>query len=163
MKRRIAIDIETSRLVPDSGGEIILICAVELLEGGVLGAHFQSRVKPSRPLIPVAERLTGISNTILADAPGFSDIAGDFLAFTDGAELVCINGEFDSKFLNQELTDMDLSPLQPERFIDLLRKLPPKFREQGSEGIYRYAQVPQNQSAKPSEEVARLYWALIDV
>jgi DNA polymerase-3 subunit epsilon len=163
MTRRIAIDIETSGLDPDSGAEIILICAVELLEGGSLGAHFQSTVKPSRPLIPAAVELTVITNEMLVNAPSFAEIADDFLDFIADAGLVCINSEFDSKFLNQELTDIDLSPLQPERFIDLLRKLPLEFREQGSEGIYRYAQVSQNQSAKPSEEVARLYWALIDV
>jgi len=162
MTRRIAIDIETSGLDPASGGEVILICAAELLEGGVLGAHFQSKVKPLRPLIPLAEELTGISNTALADAPSFSDIVGDFIAFSDGAELVCIDSEFDSKFLNQALMDAHLPSLQPERFIDLLSEVPSEFREQGSEGIYNYAGIEPEMSGKPSVEVARLYWALVN-
>jgi DNA polymerase III epsilon subunit family exonuclease len=162
MMRRIAIDIETSGLAPASGGEIILICAVELLEGRRLGAQFHSRIKPSRPLRPLVEELTDIRNTSLANAPNFVDIAEHFIDFTAGSELVCINSAFDSSFVNRALKDSGLATLEPERFIDLLSKLPPAFLEQGSEGIYRYTKISRNRSAKPSEEVARLYWALVE-
>lgn len=162
MTRRIAIDIETSGLDPDTGGEIILICAVELLEGKKLGAHFQRLVKPSRLLKPLVENLTGIRTTTLSKAPNFSDIAKDFIYFTAGAELICINSEFDIKFLNRALTDAGFVALEPKRFMDLLSRLPPEFLEQGSGSIYRYTKISRDKSAKPSEEVARLYWSLMD-
>lgn len=161
--RQIAINIETSGLSPDFGGEIILICAVELLEGKRLGAHFQSPIKPSRPLIPLVEDLTGIKNISLANAPNFGDIVEDFIDFIAGAELICINRLFDSGFINRALTDYGFSTLDPKRFIDLLSKLPTEFLEEGSEGVYRYTKIPRDQSVKPSEEVARFYRALVDV
>ena len=135
---------------------------MELLEGRRLGAHFHSQIKPSRPLRPLVEDLTDIRNISLANAPNFGDIAEHFMDFTAGTELVCINSVFDSSFLNRALKDSGLTTLEPERFIDLLSKLPPESLEQGSEGIYRYTKISPNQSAKPSEDVARLYWALFE-
>jgi DNA polymerase-3 subunit epsilon len=163
MTRRIAIDIETSGLDPAFGGEIILICAVELLEGGGFGAHFQRWVKPFRPLMPLTEDLTGISNLKLANAPIFDDIVESFLAFTADSELVCSNAGFDRKFLNHALINLQLPTLPLERFVDLLNEVPSEFREHSTDGIYKYAGVEQCISGKPSYEVARLYWALANL
>ncbi len=52
---------------------------------------------------PGALEIHGISNEFLATQPAFADVAGEFLAFVDGAELVIHNAEFDVAFLDAEL------------------------------------------------------------
>ena len=46
----------------------------------------------------------GLSDAFLAEAPVFADIAADFLAFTQGAELIAHNAVFDVGFVNNELS-----------------------------------------------------------
>jgi DNA polymerase-3 subunit epsilon len=162
MTRRIAIDIETSGLDPESGAEIIMVCALEVLDGMQSGAAFQKLTRPNRPLARVAEHLTGISNSALERSPRFTDIVDDFVEFIANAELVCLDWEFDSSFLNLALANSGRPSLQPERVVDLWEKVPIEFREQGSDGIYSYAAIEPNPLAAPSEEVSRLYWALVD-
>jgi DNA polymerase III subunit epsilon len=160
MTRRIAIDIETSGLDPEAGDSIIMICARELLDDRQSGSAFQTLVKSSRPLIPAAEELTGITNEVLVTAPTFADIADDFLDFIADAELVCINAPFEVAFLNRALTDSRNPTIPLESFMDLLNKIPREFREQGSDGIFDYAGIEPDPLSQPSEEVVRLYWAL---
>jgi len=45
----------------------------------------------------------GISNESLLDKPKFADIADEFMAFIDGAELIIHNAAFDVGFLDHEL------------------------------------------------------------
>lgn len=160
MTRRIAIDIETSGLNPEAGDGIIMICARELLDEWQSGLAFQTLVKPSRPLLPVAEELTGITNAELITAPPLIEIADEFLDFIANAELVCINAPFEIAFLNLALAASQNSTIPEERFIDLLDKIPREFREQGSDGIFKYAGIERDPLAKPSEDIAHLYWAL---
>jgi DNA polymerase-3 subunit epsilon len=162
MTRRIAIDIETSGLDPEAGAEIIMVCALELHKGMQAGAAFHKLTRPTRPLARVVEDLTGISNSTLERSPRFADIAEDFLAFIANAELVCLDWEFDSSFLNLALANSGRPPLQPESIVDLWEKVPVEFREQGSDGIYSYAAIEPNSLATPSEEVSRLYRALME-
>lgn len=161
MARKLAIDIETSGLNPEAG-DIIMICALELLDDRQSGSAFQTLVKPSRPLISAAEDLTGITNEMLAAAPSFAEIADEFLDHIADAELVCINAPFEVTFLNRALADVQKQTIPQEKFIDLLKKIPREFREQGSEGIFNYAGIDRDPIVQPSEQVGRLYWALID-
>lgn len=162
MTRRIAIDIETSGLDPEAGAEIIMVCALELSNGMQSGVAFHTLIKPTRPLARAIEDLTGISNSALEQSSRFTDIAEDFLAFIANAELVCLDWEFDSSFLDLALVNSGRPPLQPESIVDLWEKVPVEFREQGSDGIYSYAAIEQNPLATPSEEVSRLYRALME-
>ena len=162
MPRRVAIDIETSGLDPEAGDSIIMICARELLDDRQSGSAFQTLVKPSRPLIPAAEELTGITNKALVTAPSFAEIAYEFLDFISDAELVCINAPFEFAFLNRAFAASQNSTIPEERFTDLLDKVPREFREQGSEGIFNYAGIEPDPLSQPSEEVVRIYWALND-
>jgi DNA polymerase-3 subunit epsilon len=45
----------------------------------------------------------GITNEFLKDKPRFEDIVDDYLAFTEGAELIIHNAPFDVGFLDHEL------------------------------------------------------------
>ena len=162
MTRRIAIDIETSGLDPEAGYDIIMICALELLDERQTGAAFQTLIQPSRSLVPAAVELTGITNEMLATAPSFAEVADEFLDFIADAELVCLNVPFELAFLNRALAGSQNPTIPQERFVDLLNKLPQEFIEQGSDGIFNYAGIERDPLSQPSEEIGQLYWALID-
>ena len=48
-----------------------------------------------------------MSNAFLADKPRFADVAGEFLEFVQGAELVIHNAAFDVGFLDAELARLE--------------------------------------------------------
>lgn len=97
LSRFVAIDIETTGLLPNSDA-IIEIGAVRF-EGGVVSDIFQSFVNPRRPLPPAITVLTGIHERDITDAPLFDDVSQAFLNFIDDNPIVGQNPSFDIAFL----------------------------------------------------------------
>lgn len=111
--RQIVLDTETTGLEPSQGHRIIEIGAVELLNRRLTGNRFHQYLNPDRAIDAGAIEVHGITNEMLVDKPRFADVAADFLAFVQGAELVIHNAPFDTGFLNQELMLMGTAAPQP--------------------------------------------------
>ncbi len=103
MPRQIILDTETTGLEPSQGHRIIEIGAVEMLNRRLTGNRFHQYLNPEREIDAGAIEVHGITNEMLVDKPRFADIAADFLAFVQGAELVIHNAPFDTGFINSEL------------------------------------------------------------
>lgn len=101
--RQIVLDTETTGLSPEEGHRIIEIGCIELLNRRVTRNRFHVYLNPERSIDPGASEVHGIRDEFLADKPRFVEIAGDFLNFVGGAELVIHNAPFDVGFLNHEL------------------------------------------------------------
>jgi DNA polymerase III subunit epsilon len=101
--RQIVLDTETTGLEPEQGHRIIEIGCVEMVNRRLSGRHFHQYVRPDRPIDPAAFAVHGISDEDLEGKPPFSEIAEEFLAFIDGAELIIHNAPFDVGFLDHEL------------------------------------------------------------
>lgn len=101
--RRIVLDTETTGLEPTQGHRIIELACVELADRRPTGRQFHRYLNPERDSDPAALAIHGITTEFLADRPRFADIADDFLAFVDGAELLIHNAPFDVGFLDAEL------------------------------------------------------------
>lgn len=101
--RQVVVDTETTGLEVSQGHRIIEIGAVEIIDRKLTGRHFHRYVNPDRDIDDGAYEVHGISRAFLADKPAFAEIADDFLAFVDGAELVIHNAPFDVAFLDAEL------------------------------------------------------------
>jgi len=102
MPRQIILDTETTGLEPSQGHRIIEIGAVEMLNRRLTGNRFHQYLNPEREIDAGAVEVHGITNEMLVDKPRFADIAADFLAFVQGAELVIHNAPFDTGFINSE-------------------------------------------------------------
>ncbi|MEK7666522.1 MAG: DNA polymerase III subunit epsilon, partial [Pseudomonadota bacterium] len=102
MTRQIILDTETTGLEPSQGHRIIEIGAVEMLNRRLTGNRFHQYLNPEREIDAGAIEVHGITNAMLTDKPKFADIAADFLAFVQGAELVIHNAPFDTGFINSE-------------------------------------------------------------
>ena len=93
----VAIDLETTGLDPDTDS-IIELGAVRFRDGK-FSDSFCQLVNPRRPLLPFITELTGIRDADLKDAPLLKDVAGEFIDFVGGSQLVGHNIAFDLGFL----------------------------------------------------------------
>jgi DNA polymerase-3 subunit epsilon len=102
--RQIVLDTETTGLSWERGNRVVEIGCVELVERRPTGRTFQRYLNPERDFEPGAQEVTGLTWDFLADKPKFAEVADEFLAFIDGAELVIHNAAFDVGFLDYELS-----------------------------------------------------------
>jgi DNA polymerase-3 subunit epsilon len=101
--RRIVLDTETTGLEPADGHRVIEVACLELAGRRPTGRHFHRYVNPEREIDFAASEVHGLTAADLADKPRFADVADEFLAFVEGAELLIHNAAFDVAFLDAEL------------------------------------------------------------
>jgi DNA polymerase III subunit epsilon len=101
--RQVVLDTETTGLEPHLGHRIIEIGCVEVVSRRATGRHFHEYLNPERDIDAGAAAVHGMTREKLADKPRFAEVAGRFLEFIDGAELVIHNAPFDVAFLDSEL------------------------------------------------------------
>src|SRR3954451_9604085 len=92
------VDLETT-----GGAEtdsITEIGAVKVQGGEVLG-EFQTLVNPTAAIPALIAVLTGITNTMVADAPSLRQVLPAYLSFAEGTVLVAHNAPFDTGFLRR--------------------------------------------------------------
>ncbi|MBU2072182.1 MAG: VRR-NUC domain-containing protein [Gammaproteobacteria bacterium] len=102
----VVLDVETT------GGKagtdrITEIGAVKVQAGKVLDT-FNTLINPQRHIPSFISRLTGISNSMVSDAPTFADIANQLSAFLQGAVFVAHNAKFDYSFIRSEFARCEL-------------------------------------------------------
>jgi DNA polymerase-3 subunit epsilon len=102
--RIVVLDTETTGLNPQEGHRIIEIGCVEVVKRRLTGNRFHVYINPDRLIDEGAIAVHGISNEFLNDKPQFDQIAEDFIAFIQGAELVIHNAPFDVGFINHEFS-----------------------------------------------------------
>ncbi|MFV0527926.1 MAG: PolC-type DNA polymerase III [Lachnospiraceae bacterium] len=93
----VVFDLETTGLNTKTC-EIIEIGAVRI-ENGKITEYFSSFVNPHMPLPYAIERLTGIRDSMLVEAPSIEQVLPDFLEFSKGAVLVAHNARYDISVL----------------------------------------------------------------
>ena len=101
--RQIILDTETTGLEASQGHRVIEIGCVEIVSRRLTGRHFHRYLNPERDIDEAATAVHGITRAQLAREPRFAEVAEEFLAFVEGAELVIHNAAFEGGFLNAEL------------------------------------------------------------
>ena len=118
--REIVLDTETTGLNPQDGHRIVEIGALEMVNKVLTGKKFHSYINPKRDMPSEAYRIHGISSEFLKDKPVFKEIAEELLDFIGGGKLVIHNAPFDIKFINYELSLVNLPSLELSEVIDTL-------------------------------------------
>lgn len=103
MKRKVVLDTETTGLEVERGHRVIEIGCVELVDRRPSGREYHRYLNPGRAIDAGALAVHGITDEFLRDKPAFGEIADEFLAFIEGAELLIHNAAFDVGFLDSEL------------------------------------------------------------
>ncbi|HKL26049.1 MAG TPA: exonuclease domain-containing protein [Desulfuromonadales bacterium] len=100
------VDLETTGTNPRHD-RITEIGVCEMRDGAP-GEEWSTLVNPGRRLSPFIERLTGIRNEMLVEAPRFADVAEALRNRLTGKVLVAHNARFDYGFLQSEFQRLGL-------------------------------------------------------
>lgn len=140
------IDFETTGQSPLGGGRATEIAAVLLRDGQIVG-QYQNLMNTGAWVPPFIERLTGISNEMLEQAPDALRVMREVAEFTAGAGLVAHNASFDRGFWMAELQRADCAPRLAPEFactVRLARRLYPDAPNCKLGTLARFHQLPDN-------------------
>lgn len=140
----IAIDLETTGLDPKKE-KITEIGAVKIRDGWEAG-RFHVMVNPRRQLGERITELTGITDEMLAGAPGIEEVIGEVIEFCEELPLLGHHIIFDYSFLKRAAVNRKL---EFERLgidtLTLCRKFMPEGEKKGLGAACRYFGVsPEN-------------------
>lgn len=97
----VIVDTETTGLNVKRD-EIVQIGAVRIVDGRLLeGDSFERLVNPGRPIPKDSTRFHGITDDMVAHAPGIEEMLAEFLEYAGDAVLVGHNVAFDLSFMNR--------------------------------------------------------------
>lgn len=105
MKRTYAIiDIETTGGLPKR--DKIIEIAIVLHDGKNKIDQYDTLIYPERSIPPEITRITGITNSMVQDAPKFYEVAKKIVEMTEGAIFVAHNVRFDYTFIKEAFKEL---------------------------------------------------------
>ncbi len=162
----VVLDFETTGLSPTQGDRAIEIGAV-LVEKGNVTDQFQQLMNPGMRINHFIENYTGITNSMLRDAPPCEGVMGEFVRFIDGHNLVAHNASFDRRFLDAELCHIDQN-YSGEFACSMLvaRRVYPDAPNHKLGGLVEYANISTDgvfhRALADSEMTAKLWLKMIE-
>lgn len=102
----VVFDIETTGFSPKHN-KIIEIGAVKVIDGQIVET-FSEFINPEVPIPQQIEKLTGINDAMVQDAPTIEVILPKFLAFCQDAVMVAHNADFDMSFISANAEKQNL-------------------------------------------------------
>ncbi len=160
------LDLETTGGSPLDCA-ITEIGAVKYRGGDLLGT-FQTLVDPGLPIPPSITILTGITQSMVLDAPKIGEALPAFLEFIGDAVIVGHNVRFDLSFLNAAATRLDYDRL-PNDWIDtaalarrLIRDEVRNLRLQSLAAHFRSPTTPNHRALEDARATAHVFHALLE-
>jgi len=136
------IDFETTGLSPAQGDRATEIAAV-ILENGKVVDRYQSLMNAGVRIPSFIEALTGISNTMIRQAPTAANVMREVSEFVGDIPLVAHNASFDCKFWDAEVARINLTRRQEFACSLLLaRRLLPLAPSHKLGALVEYANLP---------------------
>ncbi len=161
----VVFDIETTGFSPEKN-KIIEIGAVKM-ENGVITDRFASFVNPKIPIPYDIEKLTGIHDDMVIDAPVIEEVIPAFIAFSEGAVMVAHNAEFDMSFIKKNADAVGLSC--GDTVIDtvsLSRILMPEMKRYRLDSIAKALHIQlenHHRAVDDAETTALIFLKFIDI
>ena len=149
-------DTETTGL--DPGVEYLAEIGAVIVRNGEVVEEFDTFVKPGKPITSKITELTGITNEMVADAPGEAEALKAFLDFVDGRILVAHNAHsFDIRFLRAaaKRSGIEFEPT----YIDTLtmaQAMYPGLHNYKQGTINKHLELPAYEAHRACEDSAAL-------
>ena len=149
-------DTETTGL--DPGVEYLTEIGAVIVRNGEVVEEFDTFVKPGKPITSKITELTGITNEMVADAPGEAEALKAFLDFVDGRILVAHNAHsFDIRFLRAaaKRSGIEFEPT----YIDTLtmaQAMYPGLHNYKQGTINKHLELPAYEAHRACEDSAAL-------
>lgn len=120
----VVVDVETTGTSAAGGDRVTEIAAV-VVQDGRIGESFHTLLNPERPIPRYITQLTGISPSMVKDAPRFRDVRAQLRALFGDHVFVAHNAPFDWGFVNMELDRAGDDPLDNAQLctVRLARRL----------------------------------------
>lgn len=141
--RYAVVDVETTGGSPDRGHRITEIAVVEVRDGAVF-EDFHTLVNPGRSIPLRIAQLTGITDSMVANAPFFDEVAPELFDRLDGRVFVAHNASFDWRFVSYQMRDaLGSVPEEPRLCtVQLARRLAPDLRRRNLDAVATHFGVP---------------------
>lgn len=122
--------------------------------------EWSALVNPDAPIPPFVQTLTGISNSMVAGAPRFEDLADEILQRLDGRLFIAHNARFDHGFLKNAFRRMG-HPFRPPVLctVRLSRKLYPGYSRHNLDTLIERHRLVVDMRHRALGD-ARLLWQL---
>lgn len=141
------IDFETTGISPEQGARATEV-AIVLVEGDRIVDRYQSLMNAGVRIPAFITQLTGISNAMIAAAPGADAVMRAACRFVGEAPMVAHNASFDRKFWVGELARQGLRAAQPFACTMLLsRRLYPQAPNHKLGTLVDYHRLPRTGAA----------------
>ncbi|MFZ0015249.1 MAG: DEDD exonuclease domain-containing protein [Acidimicrobiia bacterium] len=160
------LDLETTGGSP-ANCEITEIGAVKYRAGELIGT-FQTLVDPGLPIPPSITILTGITQTMVHDAPDIATALPAFLEFIGDAVIVGHNVRFDLSFLNAAAVRLGYGRLRNESSDTaalarrLVRSEVRNLRLQSLAAHFRSPTTPNHRALEDARATAHVFHALLE-
>ena len=105
-RNAVVVDFETTGM---GDAEIVQIGVIDA-QGEIL---MDTLVKPIRRIPAAVTRIHGITNAMVKNAPGFTDIQQDFADLIDNRTFVAYNVSYEKGILTGECRRHELHPIEP--------------------------------------------------
>ncbi len=146
------VDIETT------GGmarrDRITEIAIALYDGEKIIDSYESLVNPERSIPTEITRITGITNSMVANAPKFFEIAKKVVEMTDGAIFVAHNVRFDYSFIREEFAALGFTYTRKQLCtVVLSRKAFPGLRSYSLGNLIRHFDIKVENRHRAMDDV----------
>lgn len=137
------VDVETTGGGYGRGHRVTEVAIVEV-SGGEIAGEFSSLVNPGRPIPRNVQRLTGISDRMVATAPYFDHVAEEVFDRLSGRVFVAHNVAFDWAFVSRQLLDsLGLLPdVARLCTVQMARRFVPELRHRNLDSVSRHFGIP---------------------
>ncbi|GAA5225366.1 exonuclease domain-containing protein [Membranihabitans marinus] len=134
------IDIETT------GGNYktdrITEIGIAIHNGQEVVQRFESLINPCSPIPPFIQKLTGITNEMVMDAPEFYEVAKQIVELTEDCIFVAHNVKFDYYFIRMEFSRLGYTFSKKQLCTkQLTKKLFPEIGRYSLENLIRYFNI----------------------
>ena len=104
--REVVIDTETTGLSHKTGDRIVEVGCIELINHVATNKFLQFYCNVDKEISESAQKITGITNSFLKDKKTFPENYNNFIDFIKNDTLIIHNSDFDTGFINNELSLM---------------------------------------------------------